>query len=98
GAAAGGVSRLTDDGRSGEVIALRGYPDSEPGTIVALDHEAHLREGMQSGTGVFLPNLDSWLARYPASPPRALPGLPAGGAAGGTPGTARSRARGGEGL
>ena len=37
GAVAGGVSRVTDDGASVEVIAVRGYPDSEPGTIVALD-------------------------------------------------------------
>ena len=80
GAAAGGVSRVTDDGTSVEVIAVRGYPDSEPGTIVALDHESHLREAIESGNGVFLPNLDSWLARYPASPPRPVPGLPAGGA------------------
>ena len=80
GAAAGGVSRVTDDGASVEVIAVRGYPDSEPGSLVALDHESHLRDAIESGKGVFLPNLDSWLARYPASPPRPVPGLPAGGA------------------
>ena len=54
---------------------MRGYPDSEPGTIVALDHESHLRDAIESGTGVFLPNLDSWLARYPASPPRPRAGV-----------------------
>jgi PAS domain S-box-containing protein len=78
GAVAGGVSRLRTDRASVEVIAVRGYPDTEPGVVVALDHESHLRDAIESGTGVFLPDLDSWVARYPDSPPRPLPGVPGG--------------------
>ena len=67
GAAAGGVSRVTDDGASVEVIAVRGYPDSEPGSIVALDHESHLRDAIESGTGVFLPtSTRGWPGTRPA--------------------------------
>ncbi len=80
GAVAGGVSRLADDGVSLEVIAVRGYPGSEPGAIVEMDHPSHLRDAIGTGRPVFLPDLASWVARYPESPPRSLPGLPPGGA------------------
>ena len=69
GAAAGGVSRVTDDGASVEVIAVRGYPDSEPGSLVALDHESHLRDAIESGKGVFLPtSTRGWPGTRPARP------------------------------
>ena len=80
GAVAGGVSRVRDGGDAVEVIAVRGYPGSEPGSIVELDRESHLRDAIVSGAPVFVPDLATWVARYPESPPRALPGSPDGGA------------------
>ena len=80
GAAAGGVSRVVDGGRAVEVIAVRGYPGSGPGMVERLDHSSHLRDAIRTGEPVFLPDLASWTARYPDSPPRALPGPSEGGA------------------
>ena len=81
GAAAGGVSRVTDDGASVEVIAVRGYPDSEPGSRVALDHESHLRDAIESGTAACScpTSTRGWRGTRTARP-RAVPGVPAGGA------------------
>ena len=80
GAVAGGVSRVREGGDAVEVIAVRGYPGSEPGSIVELDRQSHLRDAIESGAPVFVPDLATWIARYPDSPPRALPGSPDGGA------------------
>ena len=80
GAVAGGVSRVVDGGRAVEVIAVRGYPGSGPGVVEQLDHSSHLRDAILTGEPVFLPDLASWTARYPDSPPRVLPGPSEGGA------------------
>jgi PAS domain S-box-containing protein len=80
GAAAGGVSRIADDGESVEVIAVRGYADTQAGSTVALDHASHLRDALRTGQPVFLSDLESWAARYPDSPPRSIPGESDGGA------------------
>ena len=80
GAAAGGVSRVVDDGGAVEVISVRGYPDSGPGMVERLEHSSHLRDAIRTAEPVFLPDLASWTARYPESPPRSLPGPSDGGA------------------
>ena len=80
GALAGGVSQVVDDGRAVEVIATRGYPGSEPGEIVHLDRPSALRDAVATKQPVFVADRGSWLARYPDSPPRAIPGATDGGA------------------
>jgi PAS domain S-box-containing protein len=80
GAAAGGVSRVIDDGAAVEVIAVRGYPGSGPGTVERVAHPSHLGDAIRTREPVFVPDLASWSARYPDSPPRSLPGPSAGGA------------------
>ncbi len=74
GAAAGGVSRVLDGGAEVEVLAVRGYPDTEPATRVGIQRPSHLAEAIDTGRPVLLPDLASWSARYPDSPPRALAG------------------------
>lgn len=74
GAAAGGVSRLTEDGGAVEVIAVRGYPDVVPGTRFALDRPSPLRDAIVAGRPVLLPDPTSWSSRYPECPPRYVNG------------------------
>jgi PAS domain S-box-containing protein len=79
GAAAGGVSRLIQDGAAVEVISVRGYPGVEPGTRFALDGPSPLRDAIVSGRPVLLPDSTSWSLQYPERPPRSVNGS-AGGA------------------
>ena len=72
GATAGGVSRVLDGEAEVEVLAVRGYPDTEPATRVPIQRPSHLAEAIDTGRPVFLSDIASWSARYPDSPPRSL--------------------------
>ncbi len=80
GAVAGGVSRVSDDGASVEVIAVRGYLDTEAGSTVPLHRPSHLAEAIDTGRPVLL--------RRPGVVGGAVSGQPAAGA------DRRSRGRG----
>jgi PAS domain S-box-containing protein len=82
GAIAGAVSELSDDGRSLELLAARGYPEDALRSRAShsLDEASHLRDALIGRRAVFLVDPDDWRRRYPDSPPAPLDGSPDGGA------------------
>jgi PAS domain S-box-containing protein len=74
GAAAGGVSRVSDDGSALETIATRGYPPQmiQPELRYPLDTPGHLSHAVKTRTPVLIPNQAAWRARFPDNPARSL--------------------------
>jgi PAS domain S-box-containing protein len=74
GAAAGGVSRISDDGAYLDTIATRGYPPEmiQPELRYPLSTPGHLSHAVNTRTAVLISNQAEWRARYPDNPARPL--------------------------
>jgi two-component system phosphate regulon sensor histidine kinase PhoR len=74
GAAAGGVSQLSADGGSLQLIASRGYPSEivEAGDPYPLSQASHLSDAIHQRRAIFLGDRAAWTAAYPDAPPRPI--------------------------